>query len=247
MKKSGRENQKRNSELPEFSLAPRVPGTELAEWLNEHQNTAPAVQISSLILKIRKLQHLEAAHKRTLWMQPADDAGVDFPGLGKMVGVKAVTSRTKRRGTFWQRFEYHHFTERDIRRWRKSDPIGAEIGRLNLEIKRDLDKFSFVPRLHVSALDTRVGWLPASQGQQDSTHDMVGVLLWLVERGLLDSIAQCAKCGRWFCSRRSRRLGDKRFCGTKCQQEHYKSSPDWKAYRARYMRRYRKTTGAGGK
>jgi len=239
------------SELPEISLEPRPPGSGLADWLNDRHDTEPAARVSSLILKIRTLQHLEAAHKRTLWMQPSSDVAVEVPGVGKLPGVKVITSRArwaKRRETFWQTFDYTAFwNEENIRRWEKTDPIAAEIGRLNLEIRQELDKYTFVPRLHVSSLETRVGWLPASRGQERSVHHALGALLWLVERGLLNTLAQCATCGRWFCSQRSRGPSDKRFCDARCQQKYYKSSPEWKARRAEYMRRYRQTSGRGGK
>ncbi|HEV2177393.1 MAG TPA: hypothetical protein VGW33_09355 [Terriglobia bacterium] len=218
----------------EFVLNPH-PATDLVRWLNAHQKTMPARRLSDLIRKIKRVQYLESVHKRTLWA----------------TGSRMIMSKRGARyqGTFWQTFDYQHWPDQAIRLL-EADPVFTEIAHLNFEIKEELNRYSFVPRVHVSALATQVGWLPSSYdplrrpSQRDIERHMIAALLRLAERGQLDWIAQCEKCGGWFCSRRP---GYQKFCTQKCQQAQYKLSPDWKAYRARYMRHYRRVSGTGGK
>jgi hypothetical protein len=63
----------------------------------------------------------------------------------------------------------------------------------------------------------------------------VSDLFALSEEMLLGRLRRCAHCQRWFYALKSHG----RFCSVACQQEHYKSSPKSKQYRARYMREYR--------
>ena len=218
----------------EFLANPR-PGTALVEWLNTRRNSRVAQSIVNLIQKISRLQYLEGVHKRTLWAE----------------GSRLVTSKrgARRRGTFWETYD-HRWTDDYLRRFESEDPIFAEICRLNMDIAQQLNMYRFVPRVQVSALGTRVAWVPLQdrQPQTPSKHvvkySMVPGVLRLAERGQLNCIAQCENCGKWLSSRRP---GFQKFCTAKCQQTHYKSSPDWKGYRAEYMRRYRKISGTGGK
>ncbi|MBZ5562332.1 MAG: hypothetical protein LAP13_07905 [Acidobacteriia bacterium] len=48
-------------------------------------------------------------------------------------------------------------------------------------------------------------------------------------------IRQCQTCRRFFYAR----FKHKKFCSVKCQQKYYKQSPEWKAYRAGWMRTHR--------
>jgi hypothetical protein len=62
-------------------------------------------------------------------------------------------------------------------------------------------------------------------------------LLQLAEQGLLGRVRKCAKkeCGRWFFAR----FQHQRFDKAKCQQETFRSDPEWKQKRAEHMRRLR--------
>jgi hypothetical protein len=59
-------------------------------------------------------------------------------------------------------------------------------------------------------------------------------LLHLAEKGALGRVRKCT-CGRWFYAR----FEHQRFHAAKCQQEAFRRDPDWKRYRARYMRELR--------
>lgn len=211
-----------------FDPNPR-PGSNLVEWLNSGRNTRPAQRIADLIHKIGRLQLLETAHKKTLLF----DVGI---------GLVSSKRRLKRRDTLWETYD-HHWSDDDLRRFESQDPVFVEVCRLNSQIAQELNKFSFTPRVAVTEFGTRVRWLPSPKDAKVE-HKMLSSLLGLAERGQLDLIAQCERCGRWFCSLRP---GAQKFCSAKCQQAHYKSSPDWRAHRARYMRSYRKIAGKGGK
>ena len=60
----------------------------------------------------------------------------------------------------------------------------------------------------------------------------------LTRDGWIGSVLTCAHCSQWF----YRRFKHQRFCSTACQQAHYRSTPEWKAHRAAWMREYRRTT-----
>jgi len=69
--------------------------------------------------------------------------------------------------------------------------------------------------------------------------EAVGMLVSLAADGLLDRIRRCGwrGCEKWFIA--SRR--DQRFCSESCKRKHQRSSPEFKAHRAEYMRkRYEK-------
>lgn len=61
-------------------------------------------------------------------------------------------------------------------------------------------------------------------------------LIALAEDGTLFKVRECRHCGQWFYARSSQNW----FCSKKCQQAHYWKSPEWKAHRREYMRRYRR-------
>lgn len=62
-------------------------------------------------------------------------------------------------------------------------------------------------------------------------------LLHLADKGLIGRIRKCAKgaCGRWFYAK----FEHQRFHAKRCQQETFKTSPEWKKQRAEYMKRLR--------
>jgi len=72
--------------------------------------------------------------------------------------------------------------------------------------------------------------------------DSAGVALLnmirLFEQGLIHRVRRCLKCKKWFYAR----FRHQQFCSTRCQQSHYRSSEEWKAYRREWMRQYRRLT-----
>lgn len=206
------------------------PGFDLVRRLNEQPNSEPTRRLSALILKVKRLQDLERTHKKTLWFS-----------LDKGLISSKRKANADRRGTRLDSYE-HDWSEQDLKRF-ESDPVTSEVCRLNLEIKKELNQFSFLPRLHVSAFGTSVGWIPPTAHLGSSDYNMVASVLSLAERDDLGRIGKCDNCGQWFCSRRP---GYQKFCGGECQQAQYKSSAQWRAHRARYMRHYRRVSGRGG-
>jgi hypothetical protein len=61
-------------------------------------------------------------------------------------------------------------------------------------------------------------------------------LVQLGEQGLLNRMRECPKCGKWLYAT----FRHQKFCSTKCQQASYRSSEQWKAHRAVWMRDYRR-------
>jgi hypothetical protein len=215
------------------SVSSRVlrPGEMLVEWLNSHHQSEGAKRICDVIQKIKRLQNLENMQSATL------------RAYLKREMPRGRKVRDERPGTSWDSYEFY-LAEHDAMMMRfGSNPVFTEMRRLEMQINRELDNYSFLPRLHVSAGAPRVAWIPPSERRRDPVWSKLAMLLSLAERGQLDSIGFCERCGRWFCSRRRR---FQRFCSSKCQQVHYKLDPEWKARRAQYMRRYRLTAGEGG-
>jgi hypothetical protein len=155
------------------------------------------------------------------------------------------SKRKAKQDSHWTRLENFDYqvTERELQEYAARDPVFAEVCKLNMDIKSELDYFSFFPRLNVSAFRTEVAWIPPAEKRGDSAYHMVAGVISLAENDSLGWIDRCERCGRWFCARRP---GYQKFCGVACQQAQYKSSSEWKAHRARYMRRYRRTSGIGG-
>jgi ribosomal protein S27AE len=63
-------------------------------------------------------------------------------------------------------------------------------------------------------------------------------VLRISQKGVLDRVKKCPRCGKWFFAR----FSHQRFCRTKCQQEHFRKSAAWKAHRNQWMRNYYKQT-----
>jgi len=59
--------------------------------------------------------------------------------------------------------------------------------------------------------------------------------------GLVQRMRRCHKCNRWFYGK----FSHQDFCSPKCQQTHYKSSPEWREHRKQYMRKYRRLKESG--
>src|SRR6185369_8168423 len=71
-----------------------------------------------------------------------------------------------------------------------------------------------------------------------SMHPLQGLalvkLLHLADRGLIGRVRKCGRnhCGKWFFAR----FQHQRFHSERCQQETFKSDPEWKKQRAEYMK-----------
>jgi ribosomal protein S27AE/uncharacterized protein YodC (DUF2158 family) len=60
--------------------------------------------------------------------------------------------------------------------------------------------------------------------------------LRLSEKGILDRVRKCPRCGKWFFAR----FRHQRFHHLKCQQKHFRDSDAWKEHRREWMRDYYK-------
>ena len=61
------------------------------------------------------------------------------------------------------------------------------------------------------------------------------MILDFARAGYLTRLRKCLRCHNWLYAK----FKHQEFCSTKCQQTHYAKSPEWKAKRRDYMRRYR--------
>jgi hypothetical protein len=66
----------------------------------------------------------------------------------------------------------------------------------------------------------------------------IQLILDLARAGYLTRLRRCQCCRKWLYAR----FKHQGYCSTKCQQKHYSQSPDWKAKRRDYMRKYRQRT-----
>jgi hypothetical protein len=57
--------------------------------------------------------------------------------------------------------------------------------------------------------------------------EMIFRIVRLGERGLLGRVRECARCEKWFYAK----FNHQRFCGKKCQLQHYQTSEEWKRRR----------------
>jgi hypothetical protein len=79
-----------------------------------------------------------------------------------------------------------------------------------------------------------------SATKRKAASEAVLAIQLLGTRGLLYRIQQCNKCLRWFFARTI----VQKSCSEKCRMQLYKSSPEFKEYRRKYMRQYRVWTEA---
>ena len=64
--------------------------------------------------------------------------------------------------------------------------------------------------------------------------EMIFGMVRLGERGLLGRVRKCTRCEKWFYAK----FNHQRFCGKKCQLQHYQTSEEWKRRRReRYQNR----------
>ncbi len=98
-------------------------------------------------------------------------------------------------------------------------------------------KFAVAPVLAHAAPDHwRIDWKLV--GKMDPEQGLALTrLLHMADQGLIGRVRKCAKkaCGKWFYAR----FEHQRFHASKCQQETFKTSPEWKKQRAEYMKRLR--------
>jgi hypothetical protein len=75
------------------------------------------------------------------------------------------------------------------------------------------------------------GWY---SGAGARTAEMIFRIVRLGERGLLGRVRRCSRCEKWFYAK----FNHQRFCGQKCQLQHYQTSEEWKRRRReRYQNR----------
>jgi hypothetical protein len=111
------------------------------------------------------------------------------------------------------------------------------------EINSILSEFKLTPVLHPSAetLYGVEGWeVFLDSGTNDvSTAEAFALqsVLELGKEGLLTRVKRCgnSKCNRWFYSR----FNTQKFHSSRCQQEAFRSDPEWKRKRRAYMRNLR--------
>jgi len=61
-------------------------------------------------------------------------------------------------------------------------------------------------------------------------------ILDLARAGQLGRVRQCSCCGKWLYAK----FRHQNYCSTKCQQDDYRNSDEWRTRRRLYMREYRK-------
>src|SRR5439155_20011790 len=81
-----------------------------------------------------------------------------------------------------------------------------------------------VPRYRKIGFEMEVPGPSTSITMTISEVDAVLDILSLAEEGILDRVRRCKQCQAWDFVKFSHQL----FCGTKCQQKFYRSSPEWK-------------------
>jgi hypothetical protein len=98
-------------------------------------------------------------------------------------------------------------------------------------------KLAVAPVLISAAPDVwRIDWRLV--GRMDPEQGLALVkLLHLADKGLIGRMRKCAKkdCPKWFYAK----FEHQRFHETQCQQETFKTSPEWRKQRAEYMKRLR--------
>ena len=125
-------------------------------------------------------------------------------------------------------------------------------GRLARRLRRQLSRYKVYPevslgrngvwRQHWKAL-TRTSELPITVSAQGDTEsysfceeDAVLRILELAKQGNLHRIRKCRYCGNWFFAR----VRHGNYCQRKCQQANFRTSEQFRAYRCKYMRQYRR-------
>lgn len=136
-------------------------------------------------------------------------------------------------------------TRAQLKNLRKSDTVARRL-------RRQLSRYKVYPevspgwngvwRQHWKAL-TRTSELPITVSAQGDTEtysfceeDVVLRILELAKQGNLHRIRKCRYCGNWFFAR----VLHGNYCQRKCQQANFRTTEQFRAYRCKYMRRYRR-------
>ncbi len=123
----------------------------------------------------------------------------------------------------------------------------ADIRSAFASARRELRRHRFWPELaNIVNPSTRTKgsqlefwWSPVGRSGASASEAVLTIQL-LGTRGLLYRIQQCKKCSRWFFARTLKQTS----CSEKCRKQVYKSSPQFKEHRRKYMRQYRALTEA---
>jgi hypothetical protein len=113
-----------------------------------------------------------------------------------------------------------------------------EIVRLQKTIKGILQGYPMIPMLRIG----QDGWThsfnrPASAKEKSwRDYALLAYIHEACELGLLSKLARCeyARCGKWFL----RRVVGQRFHTSRCREYAFKSTTEWRAYRAKKAREY---------
>jgi hypothetical protein len=114
-------------------------------------------------------------------------------------------------------------------------------------INRELNRYRFLPRTWSigSPRPWTVIWdvianTPTKVEFRDGRLELndglaLRMILDFARAGYLNRLRRCLHCRNWLYAK----FKHQNFCAMKCQQKHYAISPEWKAKRRDYMRRYR--------
>jgi hypothetical protein len=120
--------------------------------------------------------------------------------------------------------------------------MGREFNRALRGARRELSRHRMWPDIYDitdranSRARTKVDFI-WNAGNSAASEAVLQIVL-LGQEGLLWRVRQCLACERWFYAR----FSHQHYCGTRCQQGHYKRSPEWREHRRKYMQKYRRLT-----
>ena len=115
--------------------------------------------------------------------------------------------------------------------------IGPVLARVNTELAGTPQKLQLTI---TSGGRVDIDWM-RGRGNALRPEDAMWPMLQLVRQGYLNRVRHCELCRKWFYAR----FRHQTFCGTICQQKHYRSSSEWKAHRSEWMRDYRQLKQSG--
>jgi len=122
--------------------------------------------------------------------------------------------------------------------WIRPSAEMREISRLQKSIKASLERYAMIPTFRIGP----DGWVhtfdrPAgAEGQRKRDYVVLSAMHEMCEAGLLPKLSRCdyPNCLKWFL----RRVCGQRFHSAKCREKAFKSTLEWKAYRAKKAREY---------
>jgi hypothetical protein len=130
---------------------------------------------------------------------------------------------------------------------KRTDPkkfrLLMEIDRKRAFLERALAEYRFIPCAEVvvggnGGASEWSAWWRADHREKREEHlrlmnsGVLELILKLTQIGYLTRLRRCTQCQKWLYAK----YRHQNFCSTKCQQKNYTQSPEWKAYRRRYMR-----------